>query len=699
MAGITPSRTTVSDRFPVASFLVRVPPERVFEIACASDPHLFHAENFGSRTPENFFTTRVAEGGLLRAPAGEVTYIVPPDQLARFAGKQRLYYALGTYGNPSGDDAHFSISPAQPDRTPFVRILPDFTGRRRGMTLGGTVRRRNDRYGGTAARLAWGGDGAFGQVQGARSRAFEYDDGYDPALWGQGAAQPAAPAPGAGATPAPAPAAPAPSPAAPNGGAPARIEQEPPGYEDAPDLRANGELDPAPEEAPGEPQGQPEAQGYRRDEEHHGYMGAYGRPGFGALAAAPADAPPAAAPPPAAGAEEAAIEAPAGEPEGFEDPWQLRQAGGVVTRLDAGPSPAVAPGAAPAIDAGTVPAGEPGAPPAADAGATPEAQGYGSYRRRTAFRPPGRPIHEYDEEGRREFAAAALQDAPAAARLTIEGKFRSIIVPIAAFESGLAPEHLGDAERLGDAYGATNPNSDGAGLSWGIVQFTQSGGMLGRVLRACQHRDDARFRTVFGEHADALLATTEAAAREARMAEVGGAHLWTEPWLERFHRAGRVREFQAAQNELAIESYVDRNLPLLGWLGFHTDRALAMYCDRAIQLGNGGGRRWVLDAVGPVRTDEQRAEALAALGHADLRAFQTSVPGLRDDGRWGPQTHAAMVGALRRLGAASPVPVPSLAQMLTAMVEAARASGVAWAHRVESLHSSGLLTDRVFQVG
>src|SRR5262245_35566353 len=94
---ITPCQRKISDRFPVASFVVNVPPSRLFEIVCTTDPHLLQSEHRRARSEQNFFTSR--SSGLLRAAAGHATYLVPSAQLRRFAGKPRLYYALASYGN------------------------------------------------------------------------------------------------------------------------------------------------------------------------------------------------------------------------------------------------------------------------------------------------------------------------------------------------------------------------------------------------------------------------------------------------------------------------------------------------------------------------------------------------------------------------------------------------------------------------
>jgi hypothetical protein len=234
------------------------------------------------------------------------------------------------------------------------------------------------------------------------------------------------------------------------------------------------------------------------------------------------------------------------------------------------------------------------------------------------------------------------------------------------------------------------------GLSWGIVQFTQRGGMLGRVLQGCHRRAASRFADVFGRSGDELLRVTGLPGEEPRLVAVGGAFLWQEPWLSRFRKAGEVAEFRAAQNEVAIEGYLDRNLAFFGWLGFNTDRALAMAYDRLVNMGNAGGRRFLVDAVTPLRSQADRDAALAALSQRDLLAFQRSVPGLPATGRWGATTHAALIDALRTLGDKSPIKVPALADSLDRLISASR--GRRFEQRMAGLRSSAALRDAIYQL-
>jgi hypothetical protein len=132
-----------------------------------------------------------------------------------------------------------------------------------------------------------------------------------------------------------------------------------------------------------------------------------------------------------------------------------------------------------------------------------------------------------------------------------------------------------------------------------------------------------------------------------------------------------------------------------GDLGLDTDRALAMTYDRAVQMGVNGARHWIIAAVGPISTPALRQQALTAVGFEDLGGFQQAA-GLDADNLWGPVTHAALVGACRALGSASPVPLPTLEQMLDAMVRRADADHAFWAGRVKRLRGDSGFTDQPY---
>ena len=66
MLTIAPCRELISDRFPIASFNIEIPRSRYYEVACATDPRLFHSEWMQQLTflmPDLLRRIRVHTGG------------------------------------------------------------------------------------------------------------------------------------------------------------------------------------------------------------------------------------------------------------------------------------------------------------------------------------------------------------------------------------------------------------------------------------------------------------------------------------------------------------------------------------------------------------------------------------------------------------------------------------------------------------
>jgi hypothetical protein len=650
---ITPCRDRISDRFPVASFVVQLPRERFFEIACATDPRLFHPDHAHERTTRNFLSSRY--GGLLRAPAGEATYIVPPQQLKQFAGATRLYYSLGTYRDLRGEDPYFTGAPDQPDQIPCIQIAQDFTARALDRTRFGRRDTADARYGAPEAPLSWGGDAVVSAKSPAGSAAPrnnpparpEYDDGYDTSLW----TRPPAAAPGGGVSPA-------------YGGgsrAPAAGARE---FEDGYAQQvASGGRRPAAVAGPA----------------RHAADATYGRP--------PAR--------------------PASSPVEYEDAPDLARHRAPTSPVRVGGSATAAPAARRASAVSR--------PFAEAAGPDPSAASSDSAPIATPaidITLPGRSVEYSDVWGPEaelpvEALRARILSAPQ--ELTPVDRLQIIDV-VAPLESGAA------------GYAAINPDGEfrtpglaqfqktHVGLSWGFVQFTQRYGSLGEALSVCARRAPDLFASTFGDDAGELLRVTTAPAEEARLAPVANAALWEEPWLARFAAAGAVPQFQAAQREAADTYFFVPDLPIARWLGFTTDRALAILFDRALHMGRAGGLRWIVSTVGPIRSQKQRDAALAALGFADLAAFARSAGAelgalVGETPAWSAPLHAALVGALRGLGAASPVAIPPLNEMLDTLVRAARDQAQGgdrfWtiaAKRLATLRTTADLGDTPYQV-
>lgn len=131
-------------------------------------------------------------------------------------------------------------------------------------------------------------------------------------------------------------------------------------------------------------------------------------------------------------------------------------------------------------------------------------------------------------------------------------------------------------------YGAQNRNWDGAGLSYGVLQWTQISGNLGKLLAAMVRADQANFLRIFGEHATELLRVTASGSLSA----VGGAVLWQEPWTSRFKEAGQHPVFQQVQLQMALTGeHWQGAAKAARILGVHTERTYALLFDTATQQG------------------------------------------------------------------------------------------------------------------
>lgn len=179
-------------------------------------------------------------------------------------------------------------------------------------------------------------------------------------------------------------------------------------------------------------------------------------------------------------------------------------------------------------------------------------------------------------------------------------------------------------------YDSVNRNTDGAGLSFGILQWAQRTGDLGNLLAAMYGADSSAFRKVFGSAAFDLLDTT----RRGSLGPVDGAVLWKAPWVERFVRAGRYRPFQRVQRVLATrgEHFAAAKVAAER-LGTATERSLALFFDTAVQQGAAAAKKTadrVLDSYQGRRTapylDVLKTYAQAAADRARAVGAEPAPP-------------------------------------------------------------------------
>lgn len=637
---ITANRRQIDNRFPSLSFAVDTGGQPYFEVILTTDLTLFDPANASKRTNSNFYSSR-HDSGLIPALEASHPYLVPSAVLRGFAGGPRpsaIYFTLIAYQGKDGSGPTFSQAPGSlATGAPSVAISRDFTGNTLATVLSVSVDKLRRLGAEKAEAPATGGPAA--------SAAEDTGEGED----GRGAPPPIA----SPRTRSSAPGAPPPAGHVHGNGGPslASAPTAPTATKAfAPDSAYQLAVLPTPNQAtpPGRtvPSRDPLLPG---EGQARTYDDTYGK--LPALSVSQGSAFESSQP---------------DEPDYLADDEDDQDYRGQA---------------------------------AATATAT-LAVGYGDEAEDLEL---DRHAGGYQSLDGPAVSPAPAMSEPTARPLTVDDKMR-IIDHVAPFESGGDYGAINADGEFKGTFGTTHPAHQQyhVGLTYGLIQFTQDSGKLGELLRMMRERDPDAFAKTFGPDSDELLRVTNAVGpasshsaggRSARVQPVAGADLWQEPWVARFRAAAQNDHFKAAQRELAAKAYLDPMLKFAGWLGLDTERALTIVLDRSVQMGVGGAKRWIISAVGPLGAEATRQQALSALAYADLRGFQAATPGLRADNQWGPSTHAAMVDALRRkLGSASPVPIPTTEQMIEAI--ARRASSETWHARVDSLRSLDLPNTR-----
>lgn len=147
----------------------------------------------------------------------------------------------------------------------------------------------------------------------------------------------------------------------------------------------------------------------------------------------------------------------------------------------------------------------------------------------------------------------------------------------------------------GGKYDSWNPDDNGAGISYGIIQFNQAGGRLASrkgssladLLKAMNAAAPAQFRATFGPHADHLL--SESWVKQAD---------FNDPDLKkRMLLAATIPAFQQAQLELARKAYFIPAEQAAAKYGIKSERGHAMLFDTAVQWGPVRMEQFLRDAA------------------------------------------------------------------------------------------------------
>jgi LysM repeat protein len=154
----------------------------------------------------------------------------------------------------------------------------------------------------------------------------------------------------------------------------------------------------------------------------------------------------------------------------------------------------------------------------------------------------------------------------------------------------------------GGRYDAFNPNDNGHGISFGLIQFNQKAGSLPTLLKEMHAKDPAKFNQVFGADSQNLLNENF----------VRSANLSTPEWRNRFRQAGAHEPFQQVQRDLAKRDYFDPARNVAESLGIKSERGMAMAFDASVQLGVGGMTQRLKAAAAGGGSERQILERFAA---------------------------------------------------------------------------------------
>lgn len=152
--------------------------------------------------------------------------------------------------------------------------------------------------------------------------------------------------------------------------------------------------------------------------------------------------------------------------------------------------------------------------------------------------------------------------------------------------------------------GAINPSSDGAGVSLGLLQWSQKGGGLHELLtRWYRDAPDALGAALGPRWFDVLDV-----ARRAALDPVDGAPLWQEPWLSRWRVALADPRLVALQRQLVIDgSHMRAAVRAAQAMGLTTHRGWSIVFDRTVQQGAGRVQR-AAKTVGRTGTEGERLQ-------------------------------------------------------------------------------------------
>jgi hypothetical protein len=143
----------------------------------------------------------------------------------------------------------------------------------------------------------------------------------------------------------------------------------------------------------------------------------------------------------------------------------------------------------------------------------------------------------------------------------------------------------------GGAFSKINANSDGCGLSFGILQWSQRAGQLHNVLRECSIREPAEWSRIMASSGAPLLdytARPNGGLTTSGIAADPNFELTKDPWKSRFEALGVSTIIQSVQLVFAAVAYETELVKLEQYLRPNASQRMAAFLlDLANQFGPG----------------------------------------------------------------------------------------------------------------
>jgi hypothetical protein len=161
---------------------------------------------------------------------------------------------------------------------------------------------------------------------------------------------------------------------------------------------------------------------------------------------------------------------------------------------------------------------------------------------------------------------------------------KKILMMTGTFETSIAPP---------GSFAAVSGNFDGAGLSFGTLQFNLKSGTLQALLKRMVASHSSTVQSIFGKDYGELqrmlrMTPSQAIAWGDKLSYTKGKdykRYIREPWNTYFHRLGADPNCQRYQVE-AAEEYFNKALSYFKYLGLQTERGFALCFDIAVQAGS-----------------------------------------------------------------------------------------------------------------